>query len=62
MSNSKPAGAEGAKGPQGRGAGNNADTAADPKAAAARANQVKFDTSALKSTYCNVCNGSSTRE
>lgn len=32
------------------------------KAAAAKANQVKFDTSALKSTYCNVCNGSSTRE
>lgn len=24
--------------------------------------QVKFDTSQLKSSYCNVCNGSSTRE
>jgi hypothetical protein len=23
---------------------------------------VKFDTAALKSSYCNVCNGSSTRE
>ncbi len=29
---------------------------------AARANQVRFDTSQLKSSYCNVCNGSSTRE
>jgi len=25
-------------------------------------NQVSFDTSDLKSTYCNVCNGSSTQE
>ncbi|MBN9888929.1 DUF3467 domain-containing protein [Salipiger abyssi] len=24
--------------------------------------QVKFDTQSLKSSYCNVCNGSSTRE
>lgn len=24
--------------------------------------QVKFDTESLKSSYCNVCNGSSTRE
>ena len=31
-------------------------------AGAARAPQVKFDTSQLKSSYCNVCNGSSTRE
>ncbi len=31
-------------------------------AATARANQVKFDTTQLKSSYCNVCNGSSTRE
>ncbi|MBK5928393.1 DUF3467 domain-containing protein [Rhodobaculum claviforme] len=31
-------------------------------AATARANQVKFDTTDLKSSYCNVCNGSSTRE
>jgi hypothetical protein len=29
---------------------------------APRANQVRFDTSQLKSSYCNVCNGSSTRE
>jgi len=26
------------------------------------AGRVKFDTSQLKSSYCNVCNGSSTRE
>ena len=25
-------------------------------------NRVKFDTAQLKSSYCNVCNGSSTRE
>lgn len=25
-------------------------------------NRVRFDTSQLKSSYCNVCNGSSTRE
>lgn len=36
-----------------------------PKAAPTRptpASQVAFNTSELKSSYCNVCNGSSTRE
>lgn len=36
----------------------------EPKAgeAARGASQVAFNTSELKSSYCNVCNGSSTRE
>lgn len=33
-----------------------------PRAATIPPSQVKFDTSNLKSSYCNVCNGSSTRE
>lgn len=41
--------------------------AASPEATPTRAatvppHQVKFDTQNLKSSYCNVCNGSSTRE
>lgn len=32
------------------------------KSATVPPNQVKFDTANLKSSYCNVCNGSSTRE
>ena len=39
-----------------------ADTPTTGPGATARAGQVKFDTSQLKSSYCNVCNGSSTRE
>lgn len=39
-----------------------ATTRGSSDAGTVRANQVKFDTSSLKSTYCNVCNGSSTRE
>lgn len=42
------------------------DTGGGARAAAAEARpagpRVTFDTSALKSSYCNVCNGSSTRE
>lgn len=33
-----------------------------PAAEGPRPQQVKFETSGLKSSYCNVCNGSSTRE
>jgi hypothetical protein len=33
-----------------------------PRAATIAPSQVKFDTTNLKSSYCNVCNGSSTRE
>lgn len=33
-----------------------------PKAATVPPGQVKFDTSGIKSSYCNVCNGSSTQE
>jgi len=39
--------------------------ATDPKpipAGTVSPERVKFDTSDLKSTYCNVCNGTSTRE
>jgi hypothetical protein len=35
---------------------------ASPRAATIPPSQVKFDTTNLKSSYCNVCNGSSTRE
>jgi hypothetical protein len=35
---------------------------AKPRAATIPPSQVQFDTSNLKSSYCNVCNGSSTRE
>lgn len=42
---------------------NGADTAnAKPQSPARGASQVAFNTSDLKSSYCNVCNGSSTRE
>jgi hypothetical protein len=33
-----------------------------PQQAQPQTPRVKFDTTALKSSYCNVCNGSSTRE
>ena len=33
-----------------------------PATASVPPSQVKFDTANLKSSYCNVCNGSSTRE
>ena len=41
-----------------------APTATQPAAAAAPAGQQKlrFDTANIKSTYCNVCNATSTRE
>jgi len=35
---------------------------AGPAGTTVGGNRVKFDTSQLKSSYCNVCNGSSTRE
>ena len=42
---------------------NGADKAApDTQPATRGASQVAFNTSELKSSYCNVCNGSSTRE
>lgn len=41
---------------------NNADQGPAAATAAARQPRVRFDTSELKSSYCNVCNGSSTRE
>lgn len=48
------------------GNGTRADKAAAPRAAAVPGavppEKVKFDTTQLKSTYCNVCNGTSTRE
>ena len=35
---------------------------ADPPAAGAEDRRVKLDTSRMKSSYCNVCNATSTRE
>lgn len=56
--NTAAAGRESRTGP----AQGGAQTAADGTAQRPTPGQVKFDTSNLKSTYCNVCNGSSTRE
>lgn len=39
-----------------------ASTGTGPATASVPPSQVKFDTANLKSSYCNVCNGSSTRE
>ena len=56
MNDDQPNGAQGAA-PQG------AASAPRPGAAAPQGqSRVRFDTSQLKSSYCNVCNGSSTRE
>jgi hypothetical protein len=38
------------------------ETKSTPRAATIPPSQVQFDTTQLKSSYCNVCNGSSTRE
>ncbi len=40
----------------------NANAKPEPAPARRGASQVAFNTSELKSSYCNVCNGSSTRE
>lgn len=37
-------------------------TSGKPRSATIAPGQVQFDTANLKSSYCNVCNGSSTRE
>ncbi len=51
-----------AQGRPGAGGEQGAHPGAAGQAAQAQAGRVQFDTSALKSSYCNVCNGSSTRE
>lgn len=51
-----------AQGRPGAGGEQGAPPGAAGQAAQAQAGRVQFDTSALKSSYCNVCNGSSTRE
>jgi hypothetical protein len=58
---------ESARAKEGNGQPGTAGSGAGPTAGSAAASgpaqpQIRIDTSNLKSTYCNVCNGTSTRE
>ncbi|MFC3616292.1 DUF3467 domain-containing protein [Lutimaribacter marinistellae] len=54
--------AKAATGPKAETAQHSTGTGPRQREATVPPSQVKFDTSNLKSSYCNVCNGSSTRE